>query len=203
MERSIRFSRYRQLVSRFAAFALIALILVSTGRWAEPTVTDDVLFLVGILLIGFATVGRLWSALYISGFKNTELIRVGPYSMTRNPLYVCSLAGAVGVGLTSEMLTITALIVAGYALIYPITIRDEERRLLTLHGAAFEEYCRRVPRFFPAVRLLEEPDSYTVNTPAFRRRLLDSFWFVWAAGLLQLTEALHDVGFLPVLFRFY
>ena len=47
---------------------------------------------VGLSIIGFTLViiggfGRLWASLYVEGFKTKTLIKEGPYSMVRNPLY--------------------------------------------------------------------------------------------------------------------
>jgi protein-S-isoprenylcysteine O-methyltransferase Ste14 len=36
---------------------------------------------------------RLWCSLYISGYKNSQLITSGPYSLCRNPLYFFSFVG--------------------------------------------------------------------------------------------------------------
>lgn len=58
---------------------------------------STILFLLGLLLVGVATVGRLWCSLYISGHENSELITTGPYSLSRNPLYFFSLPGFAGI----------------------------------------------------------------------------------------------------------
>ncbi len=51
----------------------------------------------GITAIFVAIAGRAWVLLYIGGRKNSELVTYGPYSITRNPLYVFSLTGITGV----------------------------------------------------------------------------------------------------------
>ena len=53
--------------------------------------------LAGFAAVMTAVLGRVWCALYIAGRKNAELCQDGPYSFVRNPLYVFSFVGAVGV----------------------------------------------------------------------------------------------------------
>jgi hypothetical protein len=162
-----------------------------------------VLFLLGAVLVGGATMGRLWCALYIAGYKQATLVTTGPYSISRNPLYFFSLVGAIGLGLATETFTFAVLFALWFGLSYPAVIRAEERRLRELHGAAFEEYTRRVPRFVPRLDLLVEPDHYAVRPVKFRKDLLRALWFVWGLGLLELIEAAHTYQLLPTLVHWY
>ena len=92
----------RILHSRLFAGGLFAVILFSDSRWENIGLTSAVLFFSGALLVGIATVGRLWCSLYISGYKTKQLVKTGPYSLSRNPLYFFSLLGAIGVGMVTE-----------------------------------------------------------------------------------------------------
>jgi protein-S-isoprenylcysteine O-methyltransferase Ste14 len=189
-------------MSQLFVLLIVGLLAVSESRW-ERTFMDAVLFLVGAVLVGAATMGRLWCSLYIAGYKEGTLITVGPYSISRNPLYFFSFVGAVGLGLATETFTFGVLFALWFAVFYPPVIRAEERRLRELHGARFEDYARRVPRFFPRFSLLVEPDTYVVQPIKFRNHLLDALWFVWGLGLLELLEAAHVYALLPTLVRWY
>jgi protein-S-isoprenylcysteine O-methyltransferase Ste14 len=77
-----------------------------------------------------------------------EIARNGIYACVRHPRYVgsflailgaCSLAGTRFMWLTAGVWCILTLIAISY----------EERELLARFGAAYEDYCRQVPRFFP------------------------------------------------------
>jgi protein-S-isoprenylcysteine O-methyltransferase Ste14 len=195
--------RKRRLITWLFAAALGALIMISASRSDEYGVVGDLLFLVGLLLVGVATVGRLWCSLYISGYKTNVLITSGPYSVCRNPLYFFSLIGGVGVGLSTETVTIALIIAAGFLLLYPFVIRSEEKGLRKAHGDAYDKYVRDTPRFFPSFQRFHEPEEYTVRTRAFRRRVTDSMCFIWVVGALELIEALHEHHVIPVLFRLY
>ena len=88
--------------------------------------------------------------MYSSGYKSSELVTQGPYSVSRNPLYFFSFVGLIGIGLATETVTLTLFLVAFFALVYPAVIAGEEEFLRGKFGDAYAEYCRRMPRFFPA-----------------------------------------------------
>lgn len=194
------FARHRIGMSRALVVILIAILLFNGSYWDHNgLILGDVAAVLGLALVSVASVGRLWCNLYIVGYKNRELLTTGPYSMSRNPLYFFSSLGAVGIGLVSESLLITGLIALLFSVVYPRVIRAEERYLVGVHGAAFEEYAKRVPRFWPRWSLLQEPEQWTVYPREFRNHLSDVLWFVWAAAVLLLIGSLHARGILPVL----
>jgi protein-S-isoprenylcysteine O-methyltransferase Ste14 len=178
-------------------------ILFTDSRWEEKGMTGGILFLFGAVLAGIATVGRMWCSVYISGYKKEVLVTAGPYSMCRNPLYFFSLLGAVGVGLATKTISVPFVIFVLFMVYYPFVIRREEERLARLHGVSFEEYRRKVPRFFPSFSLYKEPEEYAIKPGFLRGRFLDSLWFVWLIGMLGLIETLHRHNIIPVYFRLY
>jgi protein-S-isoprenylcysteine O-methyltransferase Ste14 len=177
--------------------------MLSNSGWEKISVASNIFFLVGCILVGIGSLGRLWCSLYIAGYKNSRLITVGPYSISRNPLYFFSFIGGIGIGFTTE--TLLFAILSGFFcwFFYPGVIHSEEERLLALYGERFEAYCRETPAFFPKWSLLKEPDTYTVNPKIFRKNAFGVLWFVWMVGILEMIEALHEAGILPVLFILY
>lgn len=188
------FSTHRIVVSRVFALVFFGIILTMEPAY-EGTLVSTGLFLMGLVLVGIATVGRLWCSVYISGHKDAQLITAGPYSISRNPLYFFSMLGFAGIGFATETFTLgialTLLFLAGY----PAVIRREEAFLRSRFGAAFDAYCARTPRFFPALSRLSEPDRVTVDARLFRRTMTDVVWFVWLVGIIELVEALHELHF--------
>ena len=185
-----------------AIFFLIV-ILFSSSRWEGLSFTSNVLFLFGCILVGIASLGRLWCSIYIAGYKNDTLVTLGPYSISRNPLYFFSMIGAAGVGLATETLLIPLALVLLFLIYYPNVIRSEEKRLLSIHGAKYEEYRDNTPFFFPKISLLREPETYTVNPRILRKNIFGALWFVWLMGIIELFEAFHETGILPIYFRIY
>lgn len=192
-------SRMRIPLSRALVVAIAFAVLFNGSYWARAGLMfGDLLTSAGLVLIGIATVGRLWCNLYIVGYKNRQLLTTGPYSISRNPLYFFSSVGAVGVGFMSESLIITATVALLFAATYPRVILAEEARLATLHGDAWTQYVARVPRFWPKFSQLSEPEQYGIFPREFRRHLSDALWFSWAAAIMLLIETLHDGGWLPI-----
>jgi len=195
---------WRIRMTRALIALLIVLFFISGSIWDQryPAVAMA-LFVVGCIMATLGVIGRLWCALYIGGYKTQNLITVGPYSISRNPLYFFSFIGSVGAGLTSETLTIGVILAIGFLLIYPKVILDEEARLRQVHGPLFDEYARRTPRFFPRWSLLVEPEEYVTRPAIFRRHALSAMWFIWIIVILEVIENLREMDLLKPLFNLY
>ena len=194
----------RIIITRMVAVGLLAFLLVSASALTQKApLVGNALFLIGVVLVAGATLGRLWCSLFIAGYKTDTLITVGPYSMCRNPLYFFSLLGAVGVGLTTETLLIPAIILIAFAIYYPLVIKSEEAQLRTLHGSEFSDYQKAVPRFFPALSRLVEPHDYLVKPRVYRKHMADVIWFFILVGFLKVNQTLHASEMLPTLFWIY
>jgi protein-S-isoprenylcysteine O-methyltransferase Ste14 len=195
--------KVRMLVSRTFVGTLLIIILFSESRWRFHELIDTLIFAAGCVLASIGAMGRLWCSLYISGYKNDTLITAGPYSISRNPLYFFSLIGAIGVALATEMLLIPLFVLIVFASCYPGVIRGEEKRLLSVHGEKFKQYCRKTPVFFPKLSLFEEPQTYVVNPKIFRKSIISALWFIWFIGILEMVETCHEIGVLPIYFKLY
>ena len=195
--------RRRIALSRVFGVALALVALFTASRWRKYPLFGATLFAGGCVLVGIASVGRLWCALYISGYKKQSLITTGPYSLCRNPLYFFSLLGAIGVGLATETMMIPLVIGIAFASYYPPIIKAEEVKLRGLHSERYEVYCNSVPRFIPRASRLTEPTEYLVNPSLFRKSMLDALWFVWLVGILEIVRALQELGVLPVYWSSY
>ena len=193
---------HRILLSRLFAAGFFGVVLTMSPR-LEGSVASGVLFFSGLALVGVATVGRLWCSLYISGQKDSSLVTVGPYSITRNPLYLFSFLGFTGVGLATETVTLSLVMPLFFALVYPWIIRREEAFLHERFGAAYAGYCERVPRFLPRPSLYTEPARWIEDTRRFRRTMVDVVWFVWLVALIELVEELHERGVAEPLYTLF
>lgn len=81
--------------------------------------------------------------------KHEELTTSGPYSYTRNPLYLGSAVLAAGILLAGGSWLAAPLVGGYFVLFYSLVMRREEAELRARYGDAFHEYARRVPLFFP------------------------------------------------------
>lgn len=81
--------------------------------------------------------------------KQEVLTVTGPYAYTRNPLYLGSAILTLGAAIAARSWLSAVILCAYFALFYSIVMRREETELRRHHGAAFDEYARTVPLFFP------------------------------------------------------
>lgn len=191
----------RIMLSRIFAGILLIVLITSTHSWPAGSLIDITIEFIGLALIIIGSYGRIWSYLYICGRKTGELVMIGPYSITRNPLYFFSLIGAIGIGFASENILVIGLILLFFILIYPIIISAEEKKLEELHGDAFRDYKNSVPRLFPKTFTVQHPELYEVHTRQFRRVFFDAMWFVWLFIIMQVIEKLHNLEIIPVLWK--
>jgi len=104
-------------------------------------------------ILGGATIGLL--GLFIRAraaghlHKQEVLTVTGPYAYTRNPLYFGSGILTLAAAITSRSWISAAILCIYFALFYSIVMRREESELRVHHAAAFDEYARAVPLFFP------------------------------------------------------
>jgi len=188
----------RIVVSRVFAAVFFGVLLFSESAW-ETSILSTCYFLVGVMLVGIATVGRLWCAIYISGYKNSVLVTSGPYAMSRNPLYFFSMIGFVGIGFATETLTAPLFFLMIFTAAYPFVVSNEEDFLQDRFGKAYADYRAVTPKLIPSYRLLTEPEVHEIRPRALRRHLLDALWFVWIVGLIEFAEGLRDVHAIPTL----
>jgi protein-S-isoprenylcysteine O-methyltransferase Ste14 len=194
-----------QLIRKAVLLAIVVsgifLLVFAESRWPDGEFTHETIELVGFFLISFCILGRTWCSLYIGGLKNRKLIDVGPYSVTRNPLYVFSVIGAAGVGaqLGSVVIAILAGVVT-WAVFY-ILIFAEERHLKNQFGAAYRNYLATVPRFWPKFSRWRDVESLTIRPDTVRATFVDACVFLLSIPIAESFDYLHDFGWLPALFQ--
>jgi protein-S-isoprenylcysteine O-methyltransferase Ste14 len=194
-----------QRLRRLTLAALLALIffVLLFGQSAFPpdTVIHEAIEMIGVVLIVVGIAGRLWSTLYIGGRKSVAVVTDGPYSITRNPLYVFSSIAAVGVG--AQMGSITAAVGFGIACAaaFHVVILREEKFLAANLGADYGAYVARVPRFLPKPSLYREGDTSEFKPRRLLVTLLDGLVFLVAMPVFEIIDAAQLSGALPVLFR--
>ena len=100
---------------------------------------------------------RAWAAGHI--VKYEKLATTGPYSHTRNPLYLGSFVMAVGFTIASGVWWL-ALLAAGLFLgIYLPVMRVEEDDLRKRFGADFDDFAANVPLFLPRLTRWKKMDA--------------------------------------------
>jgi protein-S-isoprenylcysteine O-methyltransferase Ste14 len=186
--------KFRQPISIAVVIACLALLLATPLSWQVNGSLGKLSDALGFALIVFAAFGRIWSSLYISGYKEHRIVTEGPYAIVRNPLYVSSFIGALGMGLVTGNLRVLVLIAGAFLFYYPLVVLAEENNLQHKFGQAYREYASRVPRFLPRRLPLVEPDTYPVRPRHVRRSLQEIIWFFWFYLILHLVTGLQHGG---------
>ena len=193
-------ARYRILVSRlfFAGFAALALFSEPIAYSASPVVRWSVLS-AGFTCVVLAVLGRLWCSMYLCGYKTKIVVSTGPYSVVRNPLYIFSLLGALGIGIATLSITLTIIIVAFLILVSVFTVSVEEDSLQTALGDSYYRYKSVTPRFIPSWKLYTVAPQYTIATRQMHSAFTDVPWFFVVFALAAGLPTLHASGILPSL----
>jgi protein-S-isoprenylcysteine O-methyltransferase Ste14 len=180
-----------------AIAAISPLLILSTSRW--PDELRRSIQTVGLFLIVVCIAGRTWCALWIAGRKVRELVDTGPYSISRNPLYLFSIVGAVGAG--AQLGSLSAAILGG-AVVARILFKRvlvEERRMLSWHGEVYESYMAKVPRFWPRLSSWHGGDFHVMKTRAVIMTFLDGCFFLASIPIAGLLHYLHQHSDIPTL----
>jgi protein-S-isoprenylcysteine O-methyltransferase Ste14 len=111
----------------------------------------------GLVLTALGTFGLLWCArdFYVSG-KGTlapwappqALVVVGLYRYSRNPMYVAVASILLGWAITFASFGLLAYALAVVVAFQLRVVFGEEPWLARTHGAAWQQYTRRVRRWF-------------------------------------------------------
>lgn len=134
--------RLRVLLTAFGALTL----LFASYRWGNREMASWSLPFGAIIAIAGLFM-RIWATAWLN--KKRVLSTGGPYSYTRNPLYLGTLLLTLGHGFMSALPFAPLLFPALLLALYWPTILKEERYLAKHHGSDFQEYRRRVPRLIP------------------------------------------------------
>jgi hypothetical protein len=132
--------------------------------------------------------------------KKRELVRKGPYSVVRNPLYLFTVVGAAGIGALSGSITNTIVFGAALLALFYFVVLEEERFLAATFPDAFAAYAARVPRLWPRFALWEDVGELLIKPRLVHRTFFDASMFLLAVPLTDLIDWGQRLGWLPVLF---
>lgn len=190
--------QYRINTLRVFGAVAFGLLAVTASPPGVPLV-NSLFELTGLLAIFTAIAGRVWSLFYIGGRKNAELVTDGPYSITRNPLYLFSLIGIAGLGAQTEsLLSMVAMTGIAY-FAFDMAMRGEEAFLAGRYGHNFERYRHVTPRLLPDFSLWREADDTLLRSVKAVSGLKDGAVFLAAWLGIELIKMAQAAELLPVL----
>lgn len=144
------FSQFLFRNRSYTPLPFLAVMLI----FAQPTLTS---LLIGFVVAATGEFLRAAGVFYVGSETRvtgsvgaSKLVTSGPFSYTRNPLYVGNILIYIGIGIMSlalfPWLQIIALI--WFVFQYTLIVKEEENFLRQKFGQEYTDYCAKVPRFF-------------------------------------------------------
>jgi protein-S-isoprenylcysteine O-methyltransferase Ste14 len=182
--------RYRGWLGLVFFIPAIAGVVFSRPTVADDTLPDYFMTVMGWLCFMLYLTFRIWATMYIGSRKDKHLQDQGPYSISRNPLYLGSFCFGLATAfcLQSLLLLVVVTVVAVIYLRWIIPV--EEKVLLGVFGRRFHDYICRTPRIVSTMRSYAAGDTVVVNLKAMkleaRRLWLSGLWPLGADVLMHL-----------------
>jgi len=197
--------KLRRTISWIVAVFFLFVVLFSKTPF-EGSSFHEAIEIIGYVLITLATLGRIWCTVYIGGRKDEELCQDGPYSITRNPLYIFSFLGVTGIMCGTQNLMLLMIIVPLFLGYYYFIIKSEENRLLELFGQEFADYCLKVNKIIPNFSNYWSKNIIEIDPRIMFRSITDASVFMWLFVALEILEyfkilKINGESIIPVLWH--
>lgn len=131
-------------------------VMVAAFAWFSHPTASSLASGLPASLIGLAL--RAWAAGHLA--KNQRLAISGPYSFTRNPLYLGTLLTALALAGASNSWPLALLFAALFVLIYLPVIELESQHLRKILPG-YEAFAARVPLLIPSIPANLGPDNFS------------------------------------------
>lgn len=172
---------------------LVAALFIDPHHGGTPFGT--VLHAAGIALIVACVLGRGWATLHIGSRKNDVVVRTGPYSLCRHPLYLFSTMAALGFGFMLQSLLYAAVLTAAIYLVFSYMMRKEEAILSEKFGELYDRYRTATPRFLPVKPWQFSPGAGSgVEIRGVARNLYDCAAFLLLIPVAELVDLFRGMG---------
>tara|TARA_B100000427_G_C15505826_1_gene593912 strand:+ start:1799 stop:2395 length:597 start_codon:yes stop_codon:yes gene_type:complete len=159
----------------------------------------------GIFFIFFGELIRLHAVSHAGGRTRTtkvgaeSLCTSGPYSRTRNPLYIGNLIIYSGVVLLSGgvyLIPLFFLVLFYFVFQYSMIVSLEEEKLLKLFGKDYLQYKQNVPRIIPLIEpwhnnTKREPSTFLKTLKTEKRTLQNIFLTILIISSKQFLKNLE------------
>jgi 1-acyl-sn-glycerol-3-phosphate acyltransferase len=153
---------------------------------------------IGSLFLAIGVIASLWIAvaLYVRGggfpialLPPSRLVREGPYSLSRHPLYLSFTLYLSGWAMIARSIGFLAVVLPGFALIWSIyALVHEERVLLRRFGEEYHAYRKATPFFFRLGRARSGPGALFCITYLFAKPIIWLFFPIEVTGQEHLAK---------------
>jgi len=141
--------------------SLLSFIIILTGclyffpyLYSKNKIFDNFLDFFGFIFIFKGVLLRMVSRGYKKSYskKGGKLVTSGPYSLTRNPMYLGSFFIGAGFLLLVWPIWFLPLFALMFYFRFKQQVKKEETLLFKLFKSEYETYCKKVPHIFPSLK---------------------------------------------------
>ena len=184
---------------RLTTVLLLGLLVVVavSRRPSLASIAGGAAVFAGFACVACAALGRIWTSIFIAGYKDERLVRNGPYATLRHPLYALSMLAMLGIGLTTRSIVITAATLLVFGLVYWASIRAEDAFLRSAHPSEFDRYASTVRALLPRWSAYQVPETLEVRPRVLWKAFLDAGSLLGFWALLVAADALQRAGATP------
>lgn len=179
--------------------AMLPILLMVEPAYAEDALLNEAWEPLGALMVIAGVLGRFWAILYIGGRKNQMVMKTGPYSVCRHPLYLFSTIATTGLGLLLGSVVLAGLLGGLTYLILMRTAKDEEAFLRGEFGTAYETYAAKTPLILPRPSLFHTPNEIEFSVRHLRGNMRDALVFLAFIPLAESIDYFREITDLPAL----
>lgn len=142
------------------AFLLLIFFPAVFLRSAKEASWDQAAQIIGIVFILLGQILRASSRGYKSEYSRNghSLIQGGPYALVRNPMYLGILSIGLGIVLVLFNWWVIIIFLTVFVWRYIFLIFKEEKKLLAMFPAAYQDYQQKVPCLLPSLATVLKKD---------------------------------------------
>lgn len=150
----------------------------------------------GYFLVSICAIGRVYCTAFLGNLKNQDVVDYGPFSICRNPLYLFSFIGILGISLMTVNIAVVIIMPLAFLAIYISLIKREEIYLQEKFGEKYIIYKNKTPRLWPDFSLYHAPKTVNMAPKNLLRAVGDSAMWFFAYPLIEFIEYLQDENIL-------
>lgn len=192
--------KHRRSIAWLLGGFMLPAVVFTRSYWPLHDPIHEAFEALGLLMVVGYVAGRVFCTVYIGGRKNEVLMRHGPYSVVRNPLYLFSVLGVSGIGFSTGSGELGILFGFTAYLLFSAIIRAEEARLLHRFGGDYRAYLLKVPRWLPDFRnWADSLEAEVIHSALVWRTLRDGFGLLFLVPVVEGVEQAQALGMFPVM----
>jgi protein-S-isoprenylcysteine O-methyltransferase Ste14 len=119
------------------------------------------------------------------------LVTEGIFNHCRNPLYVGNILMLLGVGVLANSVVYVAIVIPVFVFVYQAIVLAEENFLRGKFGSGYDEYCKKVNRWFPNLKGIGK--TFSSMHFNWKRWVLKEHTtqFIWLAGIVLILLLMY------------